>query len=139
MKGPDDKGHAQMAVQLTNSNNESYIKEPLTDNENPLPANIASNSSTPLESSTSSSDTVDINTGEPSTKTVTSNNYLVPQSDTHSTSPDGESITSSHSSDHLCPSKDKHECTATMNETSNKEQDGGYKKSKHQINYFLWN
>ena len=139
MKGPDEKGYAQMAVQLTNTNDsfdESYTEPPLTTNsENPLPANIASNSSRSLESSISSSDTVDIKTDEhcitssnSGSNTVTSNNYLTPQSDTLGTSPGGESITSTHSSDLLCPSKDKEECTATAKDTFTEEQDGGMLK-----------
>ena len=124
MQGPDKKGHAQMAVRLTDEKLEPSVEEPLGKTQDPLPT--LNHPSSPLESSTSSSNTVDV---KATVNPTPSNNLLAPPTNPCRMSSSAESISSTHSSDPLCPTskeEDKHECSAVKNP---EEHDAPAKKS----------
>lgn len=143
MRGPDEKGYAQMAVRLTD-----IVAADMTNDNSESP--LSGRTDCPplqLESSVSSSDTVDIkpenhavidDNSTANSTTPTSSSYLVPRSyDGLRTSPGAESMDSTHSNDPLWPQKESRQKVAVLE--GKDEQDGGLKKGKRGLhNYVLY-
>lgn len=148
MKGPDEKGFAQMAVRLTPSNKDSLMNEDSLERQStPQSPPISS----PLQdSSISSSDTVDIqyhNSAASSTSPdqssaaaggVSSNtdgNHLVPPPSKLTTSSSVDSIRSTNSGDLLFPTSSKQlpEAKPSTKKQATNEQDGGFMKKSESV------
>ena len=134
MNGPDEKGHAEMAVFLTDELTEpTALQEPMNKDHQSSrdTCQPITTSSSQLDSSMSSLDTVD---NKPNDQTVGTPPppLTLPLNSVTPASPGADSVGSTHSTDPLCPTstKDDRQHCSPIKSNHTEQQDGGNKKSK---------